>query len=220
MEDQTRGFLSSVWQSARSSSSSRLPRLGVPSHLKASSFVIVHVDRVDYAYTAASAGDSQHTAPASLEDLSYNLIAFAPPFLGQALGPLDADSLSPPLCFLMCRSCQVSTMELSRQSHLVRLLWVLVGSLIAEGVWGFTTPAFLAGHKSPVQASSRARSCMRMAAEGTGPYKGPSSYPLLDSVRYPHDMKGFNLKVCATTDLLHSPHIIKVRNVREKDDVV
>ena len=29
---------------------------------------------------------------------------------------------------------------------------------------------------------------------GTGPYKGPSSFPLLDSVRYPHDMKRFDLK--------------------------
>eukprot|EP00624_Nannochloropsis_granulata_P004775 evm.model.NODE_33895_length_7246_cov_39.162022.2 len=29
---------------------------------------------------------------------------------------------------------------------------------------------------------------------GTGPYKGPSSFPLLDSVRYPHDMKRFDMK--------------------------
>lgn len=32
-------------------------------------------------------------------------------------------------------------------------------------------------------------------AIGNGPYKGPSSFPLLDSVRYPRDMKRFSPKV-------------------------
>lgn len=86
-------------------------------------------------------------------------------------------------------------MESSRPVSLMRLLWV-VGALIAEGVWAFKAPSFLAGGAS--SRLQRPRSVLRMAAEGTGPYKGPSSYPLLDSVRYPHDMKAFNKQVCAT----------------------
>jgi hypothetical protein len=38
-------------------------------------------------------------------------------------------------------------------------------------------------------------SAVSNAPLGQGPYKGPASNPLLDSVRYPHDMKQFSLKV-------------------------
>jgi hypothetical protein len=45
-------------------------------------------------------------------------------------------------------------------------------------------------------SSGRERGAVRMNVhDGNGPYKGPASFPLLDSVRYPHDMKQFNLKV-------------------------
>lgn len=63
------------------------------------------------------------------------------------------------------------------------------------------------GFRTPSQwvaaASKRARGRVAMevnpavsnAPLGQGPYKGPASSPLLDSVRYPHDMKQFSIKV-------------------------
>jgi hypothetical protein len=43
--------------------------------------------------------------------------------------------------------------------------------------------------------AGRGRVRMDASQYGAGPYRGPSSFPLLDSVRYPHDMKQFNMKV-------------------------
>jgi hypothetical protein len=54
-----------------------------------------------------------------------------------------------------------------------------------HGVLAFRTP--LLGQ----QPRLHRRSSVRMDAVdyGSGPYRGPPSFPLLESVRYPHDMK-------------------------------
>ena len=73
-------------------------------------------------------------------------------------------------------------------------------------VEGFHAPSQgLSAAASSSSSSRRARGRVAMEANsavsssplGQGPYKGPASNPLLDSVRYPHDMKQFNLKVRA-----------------------
>lgn len=48
--------------------------------------------------------------------------------------------------------------------------------------------------ETPLETGAGSSSTSNVPPPGTGPYQGPSSFPLLDSVRYPHDMKRFDLK--------------------------
>lgn len=61
--------------------------------------------------------------------------------------------------------------------------------------FGFHAPLFT--------AKTRGLRSLRMDAAGTGPYRGPASTPLLDSIRYPHDLKQFTQKVRRDWSLLY-----------------
>jgi len=67
------------------------------------------------------------------------------------------------------------------------------GCLAAMAVLGMATQTM--GFTMPTSGLRRGRTAVRMMESGTGPYKGPQSFPLLDQVRYPRDMKRFNRQV-------------------------
>lgn len=90
---------------------------------------------------------------------------------------------------------------------MLRLQQPLTGPLLAAAataalllssfgaVEGFRAPSQLLSRRARGRASMEVNAAVSNAPLGQGPYKGPASSPLLDSVRYPHDMKQFSLKV-------------------------
>lgn len=75
---------------------------------------------------------------------------------------------------------------------------LLLLASLGHVVEGFRTPSqwvAASSKRARGRVAMEVNSAVSNAPVGQGPYKGPASSPLLDSVRYPHDMKQFNLKV-------------------------
>lgn len=97
---------------------------------------------------------------------------------------------------------------MQRQPLIGRPCAVLLAATVATAALLLSLLGAVEGFRTPATSLSsmtrRARGRLNMEANsavsnaplGQGPYKGPAASPLLDSVRYPHDMKQFSLKVC------------------------